>query len=59
MNNNFTDKLKTLDNQVAEIHNLTIDTCKMCGGTYEENLDGATAYFNINGEHFKITIEKV
>lgn len=51
--------LTILKQQAEELHELTISTCEMCGGTYEENLNGAITFFKLNGERFKITIEKV
>lgn len=44
--------------QMDAIDELTKDTCEMCGGTYEENLDGAQSYFVLNGVRFKVTIQK-
>lgn len=59
MKNEFISNLKILKQQAVELHNLTVATCEMCEGSYEENLNGATAYFSLNGERFKITIEKI
>jgi len=59
MKNEFLNEQKILKQKVEELHDLTITTCEMCGGTYEENLNGASNYFNLNGERFKITIEKI
>jgi hypothetical protein len=59
MKNKFTNEQKILMQSVKELHNLTVDTCGMWGSSYEENLDGAVTYCTLNGEHFKITVEKV
>lgn len=59
MKNEFVNNCKILKEQAEKLHDLTISTCKMCGGDYEENLNGATSYFLINDQRFKITIEKV
>lgn len=59
MKNEFVNNCEILRRQASELHYLTVSTCEMCGGSYEENLNGAMAYFSINGERFKITIEKV
>lgn len=58
MKNNSTINYEVLKEQAAELHALTMSTCEMCGGTYEENLDGAEAYFSLNGEHFKMLVKK-
>lgn len=59
MKNEFISNLEILKHQAAELHRLTVATCEMCGGSYEENLDGAESYFNLNGERFKMIIKKV
>lgn len=59
MKNEFMNNLEILKQQAAELHDLTVDMCEMCEGTYEENLDGAESYFNLNGERFKMIIKKV
>ena len=59
MKNNSTINCEVLKQQAVELDNLTNTTCEMCGGSYNENLNGATSYFTLNNEHFKMTIEKV
>ena len=55
----YEENKKTLIKQIEKLHDLTVSTCEMCGGTYEENIDGGTAYFLLNGKHFKILIERI
>jgi hypothetical protein len=55
----FVKEQEVLCRKAEELHELTVSTCEMCGGTYEENLDGAINYFNLNGKRFKMTIEKI
>ena len=52
------EQLTKLIEQVKAIHELTIDACDMCGGTYEENLDGAEAYFTLGDTRFVISITR-
>lgn len=59
MNNTFSDEFYTLNAQVADIHNLTVTTCNMCGGSYAENLNGTVSYFSLGGKQFKLTINQV
>ena len=59
MKNTSIANCEVLKQQVVKIDDLTKATCEMCGGSYNENLNGATSYFNLNNEHFKITIEKI
>jgi hypothetical protein len=59
MNNTFNDEFYVLSDQVAAIHTLTVDTCKMCGGTYAENLDGTVSYFSLGDKQFKLVINQV
>lgn len=58
MKDNFVNNCEILKEQAAELHALIMYTCEMCGGTYEENLNGAEAYFSLNGKHFKMLIKK-
>lgn len=55
----FAKEQEVLCRKAKELHKLTVSTCEMCGGTYEENLDGVINYFNLNGKHFKMTIENI
>lgn len=55
----FAKEQEVLCRKAEELHELTVSTCEMCGGTYEENLDGAINYFNLNGKRFKMTIENI
>jgi hypothetical protein len=59
MNNNFSDEFFTLSAQATDIHNLTVDTCNMCGGSYAENLNGTVSYFSLDGKQFKLTINEI
>ena len=59
MKTTFIKEQEVLCQKAEELHKLTTSTCEMCGGTYEENLDGATNYFNLNGKCFKMTVEKI
>ena len=59
MKDNFVNECEFLKQKVEELHELTVDTCEMCGDSYSENLNGATNYFMIDGKRFKMTIEKV
>jgi hypothetical protein len=59
MKDKFLNEQETLKYQVDKIHDLVIDACDICGGSYEDNLNGAASYFTLNKEHFKITIEKI
>ena len=59
MKNTSITNCEVLKQQAIELDDLTRATCEMCGGSYNENLNGATSYFNLNNERFKITIEKV
>ena len=59
MNNTFTDEFNILNAQINELHDLTVTTCDMCGGSYAENLDGAVGYFAIGGKRFKITVAQI
>jgi hypothetical protein len=59
MKDEFVNYNNLLREKVDELHSLTTDTCKMCGGTYVENLSGAINYFNIDGKRFKMTITKI
>ena len=58
MKSTFVDEYEFLTQKIKELHELTVDTCEMCGGSYRENLDGATGYFILDGVRFKMTIEK-
>ena len=58
MKDEFVKNCKFLKQRVKELHDLTVATCEMCGGSYSENLNGATNYFMIDGELFKMTVEK-
>ena len=55
----YEDNKNILIKQAEELHDLTVTTCEMCGGSYEENLDTATTYFLVNGKRFKMTIKRV
>ena len=59
MNNTFIDELNILNAQINELHDLTITTCDMCGGSYAENLNGAVSYFTVDDKRFKITVEQI
>ena len=59
MKTKFIKEQEILRQKVEELHELIVSTCEMYEGTYEENLDGATNYFNLNGKCFKMTIEKI
>lgn len=59
MNNKFVNEYEIIKQQVEEIHRLTANTCELCEGSYLENLDGATSYFILDNNRFRITIEKV
>ena len=48
-----------LRKQVEEIISLTDDTCDMCGGTFEENLNGAIAYFTVGKKRYKMEIKSI
>ena len=52
------ENLNKLIEQITSIHELTKDTCEICGGSYEENLDGAQAYFILNGVRFALTVSR-
>lgn len=58
MKDEFVKNCELLKQKAEELHDLTITTCEMCGGSYSENLNGATNYFMIDGERFKMTVEK-
>ena len=59
MKDEFVNYNNLLMEKAGELHNLTVDTCEMCGGAYVENLDGAINYFSIDGKRFKMTITKI
>ena len=59
MKNEFLNEREILVQKLEGLHELTVEACKLFGGTYEENLNGAINYFNFNGIHFKMIIEKV
>ena len=59
MTDTFTNEFDLLRRQITEIHEVTTTTCEMCGDSYAENLDGATSYFTLNGERFKLTVSRV
>ncbi len=59
MKDEFVNYNNFLRDKAGELHSLTVATCETCGGTYVENLHGAINYFSIDGECFKMTIEKV
>lgn len=59
MKNKFLNEREILIQKIEELHELTVEAYEVFGGTYEENLNGAINYFNFNGTHFKMTIEKV
>ena len=59
MKDEFVKNCEFLKSKVEELHDLTVDTCEMCGGSYVENLGGATNYFTLGDAHFKMTIERV
>lgn len=44
--------------QAEELYELTKTTCEMCGGTFVQNLDGAQAYFVVDGRRFVMKIER-
>lgn len=55
----YTKEQEVLCRNAVELHELTVSTCEMCGGTYEKALDGAVSYFNLNGKRFKMSIENI
>ena len=59
MNDTFDNNYQLLKQQLDKLHNLTVDTCEMCGGTYIEHLDGAVCYFTIDDKRFKMRITEV
>jgi hypothetical protein len=59
MKNEFLAEREIIMQKAEELHELTTNTCKMCGGSYEENLNGAINYFILNNKRFKMTIEKI
>lgn len=58
MKTDFTNEREIILQKAEELHDLAVAACEICGGTYEENLDGAINYFNFNGKRFKMIIEK-
>ena len=59
MNKNSNAIKDELRKQVEEIISLTDTTCDMCGGTFEENLDGAIAYFAVGRKRYKMEIKSI
>jgi hypothetical protein len=59
MHDTFDNNYQLLKSQLDKLHNLTVETCEICGGTYVEHLDGATCYFTIDGKRFKMRITEV
>lgn len=58
MKTEFTKEREILHQKVEVLHELATDAWELCGGTYEDNLNGTVNYFSLNGKSFKMTIEK-
>ena len=57
--NNYEAQKEVLLNKVEELHDLAVDACELCGGSYEENLGDSESVFVLNGVRFRMTIKKV
>lgn len=55
----MTNEEKELREKIDELIKLVNESCELTGGSFLDNLDGATNYSRINGERVKISIEVV
>lgn len=53
--NKYEKELDKLTAVVKDIHELSIETCRLYNDAYEDALNGAIGYFTLNGKRFKLT----